>query len=40
MKARELDWYGLSLDELREARGVVMHKSGQKKDRQQKERTK
>jgi methane monooxygenase component A gamma chain len=40
MKARELDWYGLSLDELREARGVVMHKSGQKKDRQRKERTK
>lgn len=39
MKARELNWYGLSLDELREARGVVMHKSGQKKDRQQKEHT-
>lgn len=33
MKARELDWYGLSLDELREARGVVMHKSGSKKER-------
>ena len=33
MKARELDWYGQSLDELRESRGVVMHKSGAKKER-------
>ncbi|HEV8626205.1 MAG TPA: methane monooxygenase [Acidimicrobiia bacterium] len=33
MKARELDWYGQSLDELREDRGVVMHKSGSKKER-------
>ena len=28
MKARELDWYGQSLDELREARGVIVHKKG------------
>lgn len=33
MKARELDWYGQSLDELRESRGVVMIKSGSKKER-------
>jgi methane monooxygenase component A gamma chain len=33
MKARELDWYGQSLDELRESRGVVMLKSGSKKER-------
>lgn len=28
MKARELDWYDQSLDELREARGVIVHKKG------------
>jgi methane monooxygenase component A gamma chain len=28
MKARELDWYSQSLDELREARGVIVHKKG------------
>lgn len=33
MKARERDWYGQSLDELRRARGVVMHKAGLKKER-------
>jgi methane monooxygenase component A gamma chain len=33
MKARELDWYGQSLDDLRESRGVVMLKSGSKKER-------
>jgi methane monooxygenase component A gamma chain len=33
MKARELDWYGQSLDQLRESRGVVMLKSGSKKER-------
>ena len=31
MKARELDWYGQTLDELREGRGVVVHKAGKKK---------
>ena len=31
MKARELDWYGQSLEELRESRGVVVHKGGAKK---------
>jgi methane monooxygenase component A gamma chain len=28
MKARELDWYSQSIDELREARGVIVHKKG------------
>lgn len=28
MKTRELDWYAESIDELREARGVVVHKKG------------
>jgi len=31
MKTRELDWYGQTLDELRETRGVVMLKTGKKK---------
>jgi methane monooxygenase component A gamma chain len=31
MKARELDWYGHTLDELRENRGVVVHKAGKRK---------
>jgi methane monooxygenase component A gamma chain len=31
MKCRELDWYGQTLDELRETRGVVIHKAGKKK---------
>jgi methane monooxygenase component A gamma chain len=31
MKTRELDWYGETLDELREGRGVVVHKAGKKK---------
>lgn len=31
MKARELDWYGETLDELREGRGVVVHKAGKRK---------
>ncbi len=28
MKVRELDWYGRSVDELRESRGVIVHKRG------------
>jgi methane monooxygenase component A gamma chain len=31
MKARERDWYGQSLEELRVARGVVVHKGGSRK---------
>lgn len=31
MKTRELDWYGLTLDELRESRAVVVHKAGKRK---------
>ena len=31
MKTRELDWYGQTLDELRESRAVVVHKAGKKK---------
>jgi len=31
MKAREKDWYAQSLDELREGRGVVVHKAGKRK---------
>jgi hypothetical protein len=31
MKARERDWYGQSLDELRAGRGVVVHKAGKRK---------
>jgi methane monooxygenase component A gamma chain len=31
MKARELDWYGRTLDELRADRGVVVHKAGKRK---------
>ena len=31
MKAREKNWYGQTLDELREARGVVVHKAGKRK---------
>ena len=31
MKSRELDWYGQTLDELRQGRGVVVHKAGKKK---------
>jgi methane monooxygenase component A gamma chain len=33
MKARERDWYGQPLDELRRSRGVIMHKAGSKKER-------
>lgn len=28
MKVRELDWYGRSVEELRDSRGVVVHKKG------------
>jgi methane monooxygenase component A gamma chain len=28
MKARELDWYGQSVDDLRGSRGVIVHKKG------------
>jgi methane monooxygenase component A gamma chain len=31
MKTRELDWYGQTLDELRETRGVVVLKAGKRK---------
>jgi methane monooxygenase component A gamma chain len=31
MKARELDWYGQTLEELRESRGVVVLKAGKRK---------
>jgi methane monooxygenase component A gamma chain len=31
MKTRELDWYGQTLGELREGRGVVVHKAGKRK---------
>jgi methane monooxygenase component A gamma chain len=31
MKTRELDWYGLTLEELRESRAVVVHKAGKRK---------
>ena len=31
MKVRELDWYGQTLDELRESRAVVVHKAGKRK---------
>jgi methane monooxygenase component A gamma chain len=31
MKARELDWYGETLEELRDSRGVVVLKAGKKK---------
>ncbi|MCA1844796.1 MAG: methane monooxygenase [Actinobacteria bacterium] len=31
MKTRELDWYGQTLDQLREGRGVVVHKAGKRK---------
>jgi methane monooxygenase component A gamma chain len=31
MKARELDWYGQTLDQLRAGRGVVVHKAGKRK---------
>jgi hypothetical protein len=31
MKAREKNWYGQTLDELRAERGVVVHKAGKKK---------
>ncbi len=31
MKARELDWYGQTLDELRAGRSVVVHKAGKRK---------
>ncbi|HVW33633.1 MAG TPA: methane monooxygenase [Acidimicrobiia bacterium] len=31
MKAREKNWYGQTLDELRESRGVVVHKAGKRK---------
>jgi methane monooxygenase component A gamma chain len=31
MRTRELDWYGQTLDELRDTRGVVVHKAGKKK---------
>jgi methane monooxygenase component A gamma chain len=31
MKTRELDWYGQTLDELRESRAVVVHKAGKRK---------
>ena len=31
MKARERDWYGQALDELRTGRGVVVHKAGKRK---------
>jgi len=30
MKVRDVDWYAESIDELREARGVVVHKKGKK----------
>jgi methane monooxygenase component A gamma chain len=33
MKARERDWYGQSIDELRAARNVVVHKGGSRKGR-------
>ncbi|MEW6475028.1 MAG: methane monooxygenase [Actinomycetota bacterium] len=31
MKARERNWYGQTLDELRTERGVIMHKAGKRK---------
>ena len=31
MKAREKNWYGQTLDELRGERGVVVHKAGKRK---------
>ena len=31
MKTRELDWYGQTLDELRESRAVIVHKAGKRK---------
>jgi len=31
MKARERNWYGQTIDELRSARAVVVHKAGKKK---------
>jgi hypothetical protein len=31
MKARELDWYGETLEELRDSRGVVVVKAGKRK---------
>ena len=31
MKAREKNWYAQSLDELRDGRGVVVHKAGKRK---------
>ena len=34
MKARERNWYGQSLDELRSARNVVVHKAGKKKKKE------
>jgi methane monooxygenase component A gamma chain len=30
MKTRDTDWYGESVEELREARGVIVHKKGNK----------
>jgi methane monooxygenase component A gamma chain len=34
MKTRELDWYGQTLVELRESRGVVVHKAGKRKKKE------